>query len=409
MVMLRGAQAQVPQLTTIQDVIYRANGEPAAGSVVISWPAFTTADNRAVAAGRTSVAIGAGGFVMVALAPNEGAQPAGSYYKIVYKLNDGTTATEFWTVPLASPATIGAIRTAVAPATVAAQFVSRQYVDNLVLGNDAAVVHRAGAETITGVKTFNAQLVSTVPPGAAPIAVASSTKVTNLNADQVDGIDSAALLPRPNSRRWSYTIANGTGSFNVIGDTATATGSCGAPVTATNTDPPMTDCSQSTATINTTAGISGSSGMWRTGRNLSLQWTGRLRETASVRAWVGLSDQTLSTMVSSDNPAGNYAGFRYSTSAGDTNVKCVTKDGTTQNVQATTLADLSTTRNYEITEESAGGRWHFFVDGTEVCGGGLTSNLPLANTNLRYMAGQQNLISSVRNLDIAWVQITADK
>jgi hypothetical protein len=124
---------------------------------------------------------------------------------------------------------------------------------------------------------------------------------------------------------------------------------------------------------------------------------------------VGLSDQALSTMVSSDNPAGNYAGFRYSTSAGDTNVKCVTKDGTTQNVQATTLPDLSTTRNYEITEESAGGRWHFFVDGTEVCGGGLTSNLPLPNTNLRYMAGQQNLISSVRNLDIAWVQITADK
>jgi hypothetical protein len=35
-----------------------------------------------------SVAIGAGGAVTLALVPNEGGDPANTYYKVVYKLNE---------------------------------------------------------------------------------------------------------------------------------------------------------------------------------------------------------------------------------------------------------------------------------------------------------------------------------
>ena len=45
------AQAQGPATTTISDTVYRADGNPAGGVLLIFWPAFTTADGHTVAAG----------------------------------------------------------------------------------------------------------------------------------------------------------------------------------------------------------------------------------------------------------------------------------------------------------------------------------------------------------------------
>lgn len=50
-----------------------------------------------------------------------------------------------------------------------------------------------GNQSIDGVKTFIQQLVSFVATGTAPFQVASTTKVTNLNADYLDGYTSADL------------------------------------------------------------------------------------------------------------------------------------------------------------------------------------------------------------------------
>jgi hypothetical protein len=121
-----------PALTTITDVVYRADGSAAGGSLVISWPAFTTADGKAVAADQLTVTLASGGALIVQLAPNEGASPEGTYYKVVYQLDDGTTSTEYWMVSSATPATVGAIRATVVPRSVAAQFATRAYVDSAV-------------------------------------------------------------------------------------------------------------------------------------------------------------------------------------------------------------------------------------------------------------------------------------
>jgi hypothetical protein len=59
--LLAVAWAQGPATTTVSDVVYRADGNPAGGTLLISWPAFTTADGQAVAAGSESVTLGAGG------------------------------------------------------------------------------------------------------------------------------------------------------------------------------------------------------------------------------------------------------------------------------------------------------------------------------------------------------------
>jgi spore coat protein U-like protein len=91
----RIACAQAIDTTSVNGTVYQANGVPGSGSLQLSWPAFTTADNHAIAAGHTSVTIGQNGSVSVSLAPNLGSTPAGLYYTAVYHMGDGTTSTEY--------------------------------------------------------------------------------------------------------------------------------------------------------------------------------------------------------------------------------------------------------------------------------------------------------------------------
>jgi len=164
-------------MTTVSDVVYRADGSAAAGTMLISWPAFSTADGKPVAAGTMSVAIGNSGSVNLALSPNEGASPSGTYYKVVLKLNDGTTSTEYWTVPVQGPVTITQIRSQVVPQSVAVQMASKQYVDSAMASkaSDSGVVHTTGNEQVAGVKTFASS--PTVPTPVSDTAVANKAYV----------------------------------------------------------------------------------------------------------------------------------------------------------------------------------------------------------------------------------------
>ncbi len=127
--MIAGASAQGFTTTTVQGTVYLANGQPGSGTLQLSWPAFTTANNQAVAAGRTNATIGADGYVSVNLAPNQGSTPAGLYYTAVYHLSEGTTSTEYWVVPAAAQASLSEVRAQVMPAAQAVQAVSKGYVD----------------------------------------------------------------------------------------------------------------------------------------------------------------------------------------------------------------------------------------------------------------------------------------
>ncbi len=118
--------------TTVQGTVYMANGTTGSGTLQLNWPAFTTAANQAVAAGRTNVTIGSDGFVSVKLAPNVGATPAGLYYTAVYHLSDGTTSTEYWVVPAAAQAALAQVRATVMPAAQAVQAVNKAYVDQTI-------------------------------------------------------------------------------------------------------------------------------------------------------------------------------------------------------------------------------------------------------------------------------------
>ncbi len=150
--------AQSVATTTVQGTVYLANGQPGTGTLLVSWPAFTTAaagntPGQAVAAGRTVVQIGSDGFVSVNLAPNLGATPAGEYYTAVFHLSDGTVNTEYWVVPARATATIAAVRAQVLPAAQAVQAVSKAYVDAAIAQLQGSLLTANGG-TLTGPLTL---------------------------------------------------------------------------------------------------------------------------------------------------------------------------------------------------------------------------------------------------------------
>jgi hypothetical protein len=120
------------QTTNVQGVVYRADGSVAHGTLLVSWPSFTAVDGSAVAAGNMTATIAPDGSVNMALAPNAGANPQGTYYTVVYHMTDGTVQKEYWVVPQAATATISQMRARVVPAAVAQQSVTQQYVDTSI-------------------------------------------------------------------------------------------------------------------------------------------------------------------------------------------------------------------------------------------------------------------------------------
>jgi len=143
------ANAQGVSTTTVQGTVYLANGQAGAGTLVVSWPAFTTANGQAVAADSTTVTIATDGFVSVNLAPNLGATPAGLYYTAVFYMSDGSTSTEYWVVPAASQASLGAVQAQVMPAAQAVQTVSKAYVDQSITELTESLLTASGG-TLSG-------------------------------------------------------------------------------------------------------------------------------------------------------------------------------------------------------------------------------------------------------------------
>jgi hypothetical protein len=171
-----GSKSPSPTLCQISDTVYRADGTPAQGTVLLSWPAFTTAAGQAVSPGSLLVTLDANGGFNASVAPNTGASPAGTYYKAIFKLSDGTSETEYWVVPNAQTTTIGAIRSKLVPAQQAAQFLTRDFADS-------NYVSLASAQSITGVKTF-----STSPAVPTPVNPTDAANKSYVDANSGSGI-----------------------------------------------------------------------------------------------------------------------------------------------------------------------------------------------------------------------------
>jgi hypothetical protein len=102
---------QTPATTTISDVVYRADGTRAGGTTADLLADVQYLRGRGGGRGQDKRGAGARRRADGALVPNVGATPSGTFYTVVYQVDDGTVKTEFWVVGTNSPTTISAVRT----------------------------------------------------------------------------------------------------------------------------------------------------------------------------------------------------------------------------------------------------------------------------------------------------------
>ncbi len=216
-------RAQSVTTTTVQGTVYDASGAPASGTLLISWPSFTTAAGQAVTADTTTVTIGADGFVSVNLAPNLGATPAGLYYTVVYQLSDGTVNTEYWVVPATTTATIASVQAQVLPAAQAVQAVTEAYVNQQIAALGTSQLSPSGG-TLTGPLTLSGD--PTTPLMAADkhyvdesfaqaVPLAGGTMTGALGTPGVNGIASPVNGSAQTNLQTTVTAAGSTGAMIV--------------------------------------------------------------------------------------------------------------------------------------------------------------------------------------------------
>lgn len=213
-------------------------------------------------------------------------------------------------------------------------------------------------------------------------------------------------VPLPNAKRPTYIIYRGDGTaaanWTAMGNVATPVGT-GSSIAADATNPTRMNYASTTANGNA-SGLSGNT-IYRRDRNIKFQAYVQPNATTNVRMWVGLTNQTIATMGASANPAGHYAAFRYDTSvAGETTWKCITKDGTTQNIQNSAVTVTTSGFKLEIIESAS--NFTFYINGTLACTN--STNLPAAGTNMRYVMSNATNNAVITNARYAWLYIESD-
>ena len=96
-VCLATSMLAAPPLTTIQDVLYKADGTRFNGTLTISWTSFEAIDTSAIAEQSTTVSV-VNGNLQVQLVPTTTATPA-AYYTVVYNSDGRVQFQETWAVP----------------------------------------------------------------------------------------------------------------------------------------------------------------------------------------------------------------------------------------------------------------------------------------------------------------------
>jgi hypothetical protein len=86
-----------PPLTTIQDVLYKADGTRFNGTLTISWSSFEAIDHSMIEQQSTTVTV-VNGNLQVQLVPTTSATPA-TYYTVVYNSDGRVQFQETWAVP----------------------------------------------------------------------------------------------------------------------------------------------------------------------------------------------------------------------------------------------------------------------------------------------------------------------
>ena len=114
-----GGAAAAPPLTTVQDVLYKADGTRFNGTLTIRWNSFQASDSSAIVTQSTTVKV-QDGLLRVQLVPTTTSTPP-TVYTVTYNADGRVQFQESWSVPSsAQPLHVRDVRTTAAPASSSA-------------------------------------------------------------------------------------------------------------------------------------------------------------------------------------------------------------------------------------------------------------------------------------------------
>ena len=201
-----------PPLTTIQDILYKADGTRFNGTATISWTSFQAMDNSTIATQSTTVKI-VDGNLHVQLVPTTTGTPA-TYYSVTYNSNGRIQFQETWSVPSsAQPLHVRDVRVA-SPSNVAADTGGGTSSTPSQETDIVGLVADLGARPLKG-PGFAAGRVAVVNPlGALDSATGSATDCVHVDGSSgpcggaqpsfVDGDSPAGIVDGSNT---SFTLS----------------------------------------------------------------------------------------------------------------------------------------------------------------------------------------------------------
>jgi hypothetical protein len=149
-----------PPLTTIQDVLYKADGTRFNGSLTISWTSFEAIDRSVIAQQTTTVTV-VNGSLQVQLVPTTTATPA-AFYTVVYHSDGRIQFQETWAVPSSTqPLRVRDVRIAT-PGTAGADTAATTVQESDIAG----LISDLGARPLKG-PAYSAGRVAFVNPSGA--------------------------------------------------------------------------------------------------------------------------------------------------------------------------------------------------------------------------------------------------
>jgi hypothetical protein len=192
-----------PPLTTIQDVLYKADGTRFNGTVTISWSSFEAIDRSAIQQQTTTVTV-VNGNLQVQLVPTTTASPA-AFYTVVYNSDGLIQFQETWAVPSSvQPLRVRDVRVATAGA-VGSDTVTTTVQESDIVG----LISDLGARPLKGPGYAAGRVAYVNSTGAMETVIGSSTDCVHVDGssgpcggaqpDFVDGDAPAGLVDGANT------------------------------------------------------------------------------------------------------------------------------------------------------------------------------------------------------------------
>ena len=203
LMMAAGMVAAQPALTTIQDILYRANGTRFNGTMFIAWSAFQAGDGSNVATANLTLPI-VNGVLNVQLVPTTTAS-AGAQYNVTFNSQGVNQFTQVWAVPpstvsLRVSAVLVSQGTVVGPAPLTGSPI--EISDVVGLENELALLPQEGVGFVVGrtaVINSSGQI-----DGAGGKFERLRARGRKLGSMRIGGRGSAAVVFRRRDAGWVY-------------------------------------------------------------------------------------------------------------------------------------------------------------------------------------------------------------